>query len=238
MSDKNNLYSPTHFSSPSSVGCDFRVMAHDVCGTSQNAEKESDESNTMNNCLVTHLRQRQHSNVLLPILENEKKHHNFDQAFDTMAAATTWRQKLLCHGFAKIKILFLFFTALLSSSIQPFIPRNQHNCHFFIRAIQRKIQKLNYTKIFSIPQVTLLVLSIVFQQIDVIKGVKQSHFVHWNTSNPIFRIDNTDHIIDVNHGNKPWEYDQVNIICPNYASGRRRPDDEIEKYITDDKKDK
>ena len=53
MSDKNNLYSPTHFSSPSSVGCDFRVMAHDVCGTSQNAEKESDESNTMNNCLMT-----------------------------------------------------------------------------------------------------------------------------------------------------------------------------------------
>ena len=78
---------------------------------------------------------------------------------------------------------------------------------------------------------TLLVLSIVFRQIDGISGVKQSHFVHWNTSNPIFRIDNTDHIIDVNHGNKPWEYDQVNIICPVYPSGRRRPDDEIEKYI-------
>ena len=231
MSDKNNLYSSTHFSSPSSVGCDFRVMAHDVCGTSQNAEKESDESNTKNNCLVTHLRQRQHSNNLLPLQKNEKKHHNFDQAFDTMAAATySWRQKLLCHGFAKIKILFLFFTTLLSSCVQLLLPRNQP-CHYFIRAIQHQVQKLNYTKFLSIPQVTLLVLSIVFRQIDGISGVKQSHFVHWNTSNPIFRIDNTDHIIDVNHGNKPWEYDQVNIICPVYPSGRRRPDDEIEKYI-------
>ena len=225
MSDKNNLYSPTHFSSPSSVGCDFRLMAHDVCGTSQNTEKESDESNTMNNCLVTHLRQRQHSNVLLPILKNEKKHHNFDQAFDTMAGS--WRQKLLCHGVAKIKILFLFFTALLSQCVQ-LLPNN--HCHFF-RAIQCNIQKFNYTKTFNIPQLTLLLFSIVFQQINVINGVRQSHFVHWNTSNPIFRIDNTDHIIDVNHGNKPWEYDQVNIICPVYPSGRRRPEDEIEKYI-------
>ena len=27
------------------------------------------------------------------------------------------------------------------------------------------------------------------------------HYLHWNTSNPIFRIDNTDHIVDVNQGN-------------------------------------
>ncbi len=61
-------------------------------------------------------------------------------------------------------------------------------------------------------------------------AVKQSHFIHWNTSNPIFRIDNTDHIIDVNRGNQPWEYDQVNIICPLY-----RPEEgeahRAEKYI-------
>ena len=34
-----------------------------------------------------------------------------------------------------------------------------------------------------------------------------------------FRIDNTDHIIDVNqhkNGKNAHEYDQVNIICPNY----------------------
>eukprot|EP00092_Neocalanus_flemingeri_P041040 GFUD01044686.1.p1 GENE.GFUD01044686.1~~GFUD01044686.1.p1 ORF type:complete len:280 (+),score=36.17 GFUD01044686.1:104-943(+) len=42
----------------------------------------------------------------------------------------------------------------------------------------------------------------------------QTHMVYWNSTNPIFRIDNTDHIVDVNQGNLPWEYDQLNIICP------------------------
>ena len=60
-------------------------------------------------------------------------------------------------------------------------------------------------------------------------GLKQSHYVHWNSSNPIFRIDNTDHIIDVNGGNQPWEYDQVNIICPLYQRGTLP--DEMETYI-------
>ncbi|XP_055339496.1 uncharacterized protein LOC129589045 isoform X2 [Paramacrobiotus metropolitanus] len=36
--------------------------------------------------------------------------------------------------------------------------------------------------------------------------------VYWNSSNPIFRIDNTDHIIDVNKN--PAEFDRVNIYCP------------------------
>ena len=27
------------------------------------------------------------------------------------------------------------------------------------------------------------------------------HYLYWNSSNPIFRIDNTDHIVDVNQGN-------------------------------------
>ena len=60
-------------------------------------------------------------------------------------------------------------------------------------------------------------------------GLKQSHYVHWNSSNPIFRIDNTDHIIDVNSGNQPWEYDQVNIICPLYQRGTLP--EEMETYI-------
>ena len=42
-----------------------------------------------------------------------------------------------------------------------------------------------------------------------------------------FRIDNTDHIIDVNRDNLP--YDQVNIICPVYAPGTKEED--TEKYI-------
>ena len=45
-------------------------------------------------------------------------------------------------------------------------------------------------------------------------AVTKIHMVYWNTTNPLFRIDNTDHIVDVNEGNLPWEYDQLNIICP------------------------
>lgn len=44
-----------------------------------------------------------------------------------------------------------------------------------------------------------------------------------------FRIDNTDHIIDVNKNNAAFEYDQVNIICPVYPSDTY--DDDTEKYI-------
>lgn len=44
-----------------------------------------------------------------------------------------------------------------------------------------------------------------------------------------FRIDNTDHIIDVNKNNIPFEYDQVNIICPVYTPGTH--EDDAEKYI-------
>lgn len=44
-----------------------------------------------------------------------------------------------------------------------------------------------------------------------------------------FRIDNTDHIIDVNKGNVQFEYDQVDIICPVYMPGTF--DEDAEKYI-------
>jgi hypothetical protein len=44
-----------------------------------------------------------------------------------------------------------------------------------------------------------------------------------------FRIDNTDHIIDVNKNNAAFEYDQVNIICPVYPPDTY--DDDTEKYI-------
>ncbi|GAB6028760.1 hypothetical protein CHUAL_004577 [Chamberlinius hualienensis] len=53
--------------------------------------------------------------------------------------------------------------------------------------------------------------------------------IYWNSSNPIFRIDNTDHIIDVNRNSVPYEYDQVNIICPVYPPGAN--EDDSEKYI-------
>ena len=56
------------------------------------------------------------------------------------------------------------------------------------------------------------------------------HNIYWNTTNPMFRIDNTDNIIDINtEDNFPTEYDQANIICPRYSTGTRQAD--IEKYI-------
>ena len=54
-------------------------------------------------------------------------------------------------------------------------------------------------------------------------ATKKVHVVHWNKNNPMFRIDNTDNVIDVNVGNTQWEYDQANFICPN--------NEEDEKYI-------
>ena len=44
-----------------------------------------------------------------------------------------------------------------------------------------------------------------------------------------FRIDNTDHIIDVNIGLNRFDYDQVNIICPMYPNGTKEED--AETYI-------
>ena len=49
---------------------------------------------------------------------------------------------------------------------------------------------------------------------------KRVHMVHWDKSNPMFRIDNTDNVIDVNVGNTRWEYDQANFICPTGFQGR------------------
>merc|ERR1719323_1446224 len=71
-------------------------------------------------------------------------------------------------------------------------------------------------------QLLLLVVS----TFDISKG-NGMHNIHWNSSNPLFR--NTDNIIQVNGGNHPWEYDQVNIVCPVYKPGTR--EDVQEEYI-------
>lgn len=55
------------------------------------------------------------------------------------------------------------------------------------------------------------------------------HNIYWNTTNPMFRIDNTDNVIDINVDNLAWEYDQANIICPRYRRGTRTTD--IETYV-------
>lgn len=49
---------------------------------------------------------------------------------------------------------------------------------------------------------------------------KKVHHVHWNKANPMFWRDNRDHVIDINVGNLPWEYDQVNLICPLDKTGK------------------
>lgn len=60
----------------------------------------------------------------------------------------------------------------------------------------------------------LCIFACVFLACTQVVVAKRIHYIHWNKANPMFRLDNTDHIVDVNAGNLPWEYDQVNIICP------------------------
>ena len=56
----------------------------------------------------------------------------------------------------------------------------------------------------------------------------KTHFVFWNSSNPIFRLDNTDHIIDVNTNQENnRDFDQVNIVCPVYPPGEENPEEYI-----------
>ena len=47
-----------------------------------------------------------------------------------------------------------------------------------------------------------------------ISSAVKTHFVYWNSTNPAFRLDNNDQIVDVNKDNLPWEYDQLHLICP------------------------
>ena len=63
-----------------------------------------------------------------------------------------------------------------------------------------------------------------FVGILTLASAKKLHYIHWNKNNPMFRLDNTDHIVEVNGGNLPWEYDQVNIICPTSKPGTRYPE--------------
>ncbi|KAG5882596.1 hypothetical protein JTB14_014784 [Gonioctena quinquepunctata] len=75
----------------------------------------------------------------------------------------------------------------------------------------------------------LLTFSLHWFALATLQSNAKFYTIHWNSSNPIFRIDNTDNIIDVNRNNVKFEYDQVNLICPVYMPGTR--DEEMEKYI-------
>ena len=76
---------------------------------------------------------------------------------------------------------------------------------------------------------SLLLASVLVAVISMASAAdsKKLHYIHWNQANPMFRIDNTDHIVDVNTGNEPWEYDQVNIICPVSKPGIKYPEKHV-----------
>ncbi|XP_043278783.1 ephrin-B2 isoform X2 [Venturia canescens] len=81
------------------------------------------------------------------------------------------------------------------------------------------------------PSFVTLVFLVCLQTVllSTVSNCAKTISMYWNTTNSIFRIDNTDHIIDVNKNNAAFEYDQVNLICPVYLPGKY--DDEAEKYI-------
>ena len=72
------------------------------------------------------------------------------------------------------------------------------------------------------------IILILFHLVATTYSIK-THVIHWNASNPMFRIDRTDNVIDINGENHPWEYDQVNIVCPVYKQSTS--ENQHEKYI-------
>ncbi|XP_022657821.1 ephrin-B1-like [Varroa destructor] len=85
-----------------------------------------------------------------------------------------------------------------------------------------RLARLNYC---SLPWMSVVIL----QALALVTRAAKLPDIYWNMSNPIFRIDNTDHIIDVNKDNLVFEYDQVNIVCPKHDPNV--PEEETEKYI-------
>jgi len=53
--------------------------------------------------------------------------------------------------------------------------------------------------------------------------------LYWNTTNPIFLISNTDHIIDVNKATAIHEYDTINIVCPKYS--KNTDNETMERHV-------
>ncbi|XP_055922600.1 uncharacterized protein LOC129953416 [Eupeodes corollae] len=100
-----------------------------------------------------------------------------------------------------------------------------HHHHHTPQFRFRILPGLKATSFFTI--LTLVCLETVL--LSTVSNCAKTFYMHWNTSNSIFRIDNTDHIIDVNKGNLAFEFDQVHIICPVYEPGTF--ENETEKYI-------
>lgn len=73
----------------------------------------------------------------------------------------------------------------------------------------------------------MIITVIAISMLSMLAESKKVHHIHWNKANPMFWRDNRDHILDVNVGNLPWEYDQVNIICPLDRTGGRYPEKHV-----------
>lgn len=84
-------------------------------------------------------------------------------------------------------------------------------------------------RVVTMPWILLFFVLAIIEALPVDVSCVRLADIYWNATNPIFRIDNTDHIIDVNKGNIPFEYDQVNIICPVHKTGTREED--VEQYV-------
>jgi len=63
----------------------------------------------------------------------------------------------------------------------------------------------------------------------VIDGKTVLPDLYWNTTNPIFLISNTDHIIDVNKATTAHQHDQINIVCPQYKP--ETPKEIMEQHV-------
>jgi len=64
---------------------------------------------------------------------------------------------------------------------------------------------------------------------NLIHGKNVLPDLYWNTTNPIFLISNTDHIIDVNKATAIHEYDTINIVCPKYD--KETEDERMERHV-------
>lgn len=76
-----------------------------------------------------------------------------------------------------------------------------------VKARKEQHSKMSWTQILS----AMLTL---FLYLDTVQNRSLSS-VYWNITNPIFKTNNNDHIIDVREG------DNLDFICPYYWNGRR-----------------
>ena len=71
------------------------------------------------------------------------------------------------------------------------------------KLLKRKLKMKNYSY--------LLLLTYVLVSISQVSSVR-IHYIHWNSSSPIFRDPSSSHVIEIRGGRRdqPWDYEQVN----------------------------